>query len=40
MGTQAAFRTAHHPPAVDAVGTDNPAHLRELTASLSSVVDE
>nr|WP_180218874.1 aldo/keto reductase [Streptomyces albus] len=38
---QAAFRAAFHLPEVEAVavGSDNPAHLRELVASLSFEVD-
>ncbi|MGP3991661.1 aldo/keto reductase [Streptomyces sp. 3N207] len=40
--TQAAFRAAYRLPAVDAVavGTDNPAHLRELVDALALEVDE
>jgi aryl-alcohol dehydrogenase-like predicted oxidoreductase len=39
---QAAFRAAFHLPDVDAVavGTDNPNHLRQLTASLTTEVDQ
>ncbi|MEY9948565.1 aldo/keto reductase [Kitasatospora sp. GAS1066B] len=39
---QAAFRAAYHLPRVSAVavGSDSPAHLRELLAALDSPVDE
>lgn len=40
--TQAAFRVAHGLPQISilAVGTDEPAHLGELTGALASEVDE
>lgn len=39
---QAAFRAAYHLPQVGtlAVGSDNPAHLRELLDALDSAADE